>query len=295
MSAIANRLHKAAIKGDWGDWDEASKLIEEKSVAVRAGITEYKETGLIVAVKSKKRNDFVKDLSEKMSALDITLYDTRNRTALHRAAGADNREITEKLVEMNPYLPNAKILQARIPLYFAATRGCEEMCDVGSTSRKKHGGKKELHNQALELVKFLCNVLCDEIADSNNSKAKKIFELALFQATSLGIVEIVEEILKSYPDAIYLVNEDNPSIFHHATKCRHAKVFNLIHQVGESRTIFLSQSDKLKNNALHLAGKLAPQQQLNLKAGTALQMQRELQWFKVIFPDSTRDKYLLIK
>ncbi|GMP22318.1 hypothetical protein CsSME_00000390 [Camellia sinensis var. sinensis] len=157
-----------------------------------------------------------------------------------------------------------------------------QCCIYWVRCRKHIEEKKELHNQALELVKFLCNVLCDEIADSNNSKAKKIFELALFQATSLGIIEIVEEILKSYPDAIYLVNEDNPSIFHQATKCRHAKVFNLIHQVGESRTIFLSQSDKLKNNALHLAGKLAPQQQLNLKAGAALQMQRELQWFKKV-------------
>ncbi|KAL7228478.1 hypothetical protein ACSBR2_007237 [Camellia fascicularis] len=86
----------------------------------------------------------------------------------------------------------------------------------------------------------------------------------------------------SYPDAIHLQNENEQSILHRAIECRHEKVFNLIHQVEESKTIFLSQSDKWKNNALHLAGKLAPQQQLYLKAGAALQMQRELQWFKEV-------------
>ncbi|KAL7228465.1 hypothetical protein ACSBR2_007224 [Camellia fascicularis] len=148
--------------------------------------------------------------------------------------------------------------------------------------RRKHikeeniAEKKRLHDQALKLVKFLC----DEIANSNHSTAKKIFQLALFQATSHGIVEIVEQILRSYPNAIYLKNDNEQSIFHLAIECRHEKVFNLIHQVGEFKTIFLTQRDKLKNNALHLAGKLAPQQQRYLKAGPALQMQRELQWFK---------------
>ncbi|XP_028100743.1 ankyrin repeat-containing protein ITN1-like [Camellia sinensis] len=153
---------------------------------------------------------------------------------------------------------------------------------LSSMRRRKHikeeniAEKKRLHDQALKLVEFLC----DEIANSNHSTAKKIFQLALFQATSHGIVEIVEHILRSYPNAIYLKNDNEQSIFHLAIECRHEKVFNLIHQVGEFKTIFLTQPDKLKNNALHLAGKLAPQQQLCLKAGPVLQMQRELQWFK---------------
>ncbi|KAF5959060.1 hypothetical protein HYC85_000269, partial [Camellia sinensis] len=153
--------------------------------------------------------------------------------------------------------------------------------------RKHIEEQNRLHDQACKLVKFLCN----ELANSNHSNAIKIFRVALFQATSLGIVEIVEEILRSYPNAIYLKNENEQSIFHQAIECRHEKVFNLIHQVGESKTIFLSQLDKSKNNALHLAGKLAPQQQLYLKAGPALQMQRELQWFKIYYVMRTAYKY----
>ncbi|MGV7892600.1 hypothetical protein PJN23_29010, partial [Mycobacterium kansasii] len=84
--------------------------------------------------------------------------------------------------------------------------------------------KKRLHDQAPKLVKFLCN----ENANSYHSKPKKIFKQALFQATSLGIVEIVEDILRSYPDAIYFQNEYEQSIFHQAILHRHEKVFNLI-------------------------------------------------------------------
>ncbi|THG10815.1 hypothetical protein TEA_002098 [Camellia sinensis var. sinensis] len=117
----------------------------------------------------------------------------------------------------------------------------------------------------------------------------KIFSLPLVQVTSIGIHEIVEAILRSYPDAISLKNQKKQSIFHQAIVYRHEKVFNLIRQVEESRTIFLSKLDESKNNALHLAGYMAPQQQLYLRVGAALQMQRELHWFKVIFPDPTGD------
>ncbi|KAL7252735.1 hypothetical protein ACSBR1_007326 [Camellia fascicularis] len=112
--------------------------------------------------------------------------------------------------------------------------------------------------------------------------AEKIFSPPLFQAISTGIHEIVEAILRSYPNAIHLRNKKKQSIFHHAVVCRRENVFNPILQVEESKTTFLSQWDESKNNALHLAGYLAPQKQLYRRAGAALQMQRELQWFKEV-------------
>ncbi|KAF5959074.1 hypothetical protein HYC85_000283 [Camellia sinensis] len=136
--------------------------------------------------------------------------------------------------------------------------------------------KNLVHKQAVELVKFLC----DQIANANYSKAKTIFSLSLVQATSVGIYEIVQEILISYPDAISLQNGKNQSIFHQAIAWRHEQVFNLIRQIGKSRTVFLGQCDDSQSNALHLAEFLAPQEQLYRRVGAALQMQRELQWFK---------------
>ncbi|KAF5959058.1 hypothetical protein HYC85_000267 [Camellia sinensis] len=138
--------------------------------------------------------------------------------------------------------------------------------------------KKLVHKQAVELVKFLC----DQIASANYSTARKIFSLSLEQATSVGIYEIVQEILKSYPDAISLQNWKEQSIFHQAIVCHREQVFNLARLVGKSRTVFLGQCDDSQNNALHLVGFLAPQEQLYRGAGTALQMQCELQWFKEV-------------
>ncbi|KAF5959084.1 hypothetical protein HYC85_000293 [Camellia sinensis] len=62
-------------------------------------------------------------------------------------------------------------------------------------------------------------------------------------------------------------------------------VFNLIYQLEESSYMVLSHQDESGNNALHSAALLGPQQQLSLRvsaAGAALQMQREMQWFKEV-------------
>ncbi|THG13783.1 hypothetical protein TEA_028246 [Camellia sinensis var. sinensis] len=59
--------------------------------------------------------------------------------------------------------------------------------------------------------------------------------------------------------------------------------YQLIHQCHVGSTSRNKTGYMIKhNNAPHLAGKLAPEQQLYLKAGAALQMQRELQWYKVV-------------
>ncbi|CAL5430774.1 unnamed protein product [Camellia sinensis] len=451
-------LHKAATEGDW---ETANEFIRrEPDIAMRAGITEESETMLIVAVKSKRRNNFVKNLVKHMLREDLALGDTRKRTALHRAAGAGNIEAAKLLVKENPYLPNAQNYDKQIPLFYAAARGDREMClfllrvtivndddetkrttshlsqflsrsltsanhllqysqnpklmedgkgkgiddlwwnptpfdgesgfkilrqliysglndialalhqdkpklaffipekenhrldqnflmaiaqkpssfrsgasfnffqnkiyscvplkfenitehkrkpdienaaegciyGVYSVKKRFHATfwevienfvpcikhireKKMIHHDAHELVKFICK----EIVQSNYSSAEKIFSPPLFQAVSSGIHEITKAILRSYPNAIYLRNQKKQSIFHHAIVCRCENVFNdLIHQVEESKTIFLSQWDESKNNALHLAGYLASQQRLSLRAGAALQMQRELQWFKEV-------------
>ena len=51
--------------------------------------------------------------------------------------------------------------------------------------------------------------------------------------------------------------------------------------MGAIKEIILTYVDAYKQNILHLAGKLAPKARLKLVPGAALQMQRELLWFKV--------------
>lgn len=43
----------------------------------------------------------------------------------------------------------------------------------------------------------------------------------------------------------------------------------------------MTYEDENDNNMLHLVGKLAHPSELNIISGAALQMQRELLWFKV--------------
>lgn len=105
-------------------------------------------------------------------------------------------------------------------------------------------------------------------------------------ASCIGVHEIIEEILGSFPSAIYLTDEMNRTLFHLAIVNRRENIFNIIYQV-EHKHVFLRAQDRLMNNCLHLAGSLdlESQQKLNLRnsaAGAAFQVQRELQWFKVI-------------
>lgn len=63
---------------------------------------------------------------------------------------------------------------------------------------------------------------------------------------------------------------------------RQEKIFNLIYDIGAHKDLITSYRDNNNHNILHLAGKLAPSEQLHVVSGAALQMQRELLWFKVI-------------
>ncbi|KAJ0784695.1 putative PGG domain-containing protein [Helianthus annuus] len=54
----------------------------------------------------------------------------------------------------------------------------------------------------------------------------------------------------------------------------------LVHEVTHDKNLLTTLMDKDENNLLHLAGRLAPKQKLNMVTGATLQMQRELQWFQ---------------
>ncbi|KAF7138531.1 hypothetical protein RHSIM_Rhsim07G0241100 [Rhododendron simsii] len=138
--------------------------------------------------------------------------------------------------------------------------------------------KKALHDQALELLRDLCN----KAIESDFANADRIFRVPLEQATSVGIPEIVEEILGQYPCGVSFENQKKQSIFQQAIVFRQEKVFNLIQQLEESREMVLSKWDSSGNNALHLAGYVADPQLVYLKADAAFQMQREMQWFKEV-------------
>ena len=104
----------------------------------------------------------------------------------------------------------------------------------------------------------------------------------LFVAAKMGKVEFLTTLIRSYPDLIWKVDDNRRTIFHIAIKHRHEEIFQLIYEIGAIKDLIATYKDDYGNNMLHLAGKLAPSHRLNYVSGAALQMQREILWFKVM-------------
>ena len=113
-------------------------------------------------------------------------------------------------------------------------------------------------------------------------KVEALVKKALFEAVKQGIVEFVTEIMKHYPEVVWFYDEKDRNIFFVATAERREKIFSLIYKMGAKKNSLATYWDKDFNNMLHQAAFLAPSSQLDRVSGAALQMQRELQWFKVI-------------
>ncbi|KAF8408609.1 hypothetical protein HHK36_004672 [Tetracentron sinense] len=181
---------------------------------------------------------------------------------------------------------------ARKPWAFASGRIHVELPNESNFQFKSHmitkvpgfriiHEKKLLHIQAHELVKCLWQqvLLLD---DSQIGDLLREPSRPLFAATEFGIVEVVTELIHTYPDLIWKVDNQHRTIFHTAVAHRQQKIFNLIFEIGALKDLITSYKDDNNNNMLHLAGKMAPSNQLNTVSGAALQMQRELLWFKEV-------------
>ena len=146
--------------------------------------------------------------------------------------------------------------------------------------------KKLMHTQVLELVKLSWEqvLLLDDcqIAELLASPSQPLFVAAEF-----GIVEFITALIRSYPDLIWKVNEQSRSIFHIAVAHRQEKIFSLINDIGAHKDMITAYKDINNANILHLAGMIAPRDKLNVISGAALQMQRELLWFKVLTEPTT--------
>ncbi|XP_059438438.1 ankyrin repeat-containing protein NPR4-like [Corylus avellana] len=115
----------------------------------------------------------------------------------------------------------------------------------------------------------------------------------IFEATKSGNVEFLIIILRSYPELIWKIDKNYGSLFHVAVLYRQEGVFNLIYEIGAIKDNIATYIDKDNNNMLHLAGKLAPSDELSIISSPSIQMQWELLWFmevKKIVPPSYVNK-----
>ncbi|XP_031128590.1 ankyrin repeat-containing protein NPR4-like [Ipomoea triloba] len=151
----------------------------------------------------------------------------------------------------------------------------------GSTSAvlgKSIVNKMVMHQEAVKLLKCLC----DQLKTLNEKQVLSLTLGAMFRATSSDICNVILNIVEAYPLMAYSTNSMGQNILHAAVENRSENVFNLVCGTRVLRSLLSDSEDRNKNSVLHLAGKLAPPHKLNLVSGAALQMQRELQWFKEV-------------
>ncbi|WCJ41373.1 Ankyrin repeat family protein [Euphorbia peplus] len=146
---------------------------------------------------------------------------------------------------------------------------------------RKFGFLQDVHNTIImkKQAKELLTLLISEAYGANPSIAHLIRAKATLTAARYGTHEIVRESIKSDPNIVYCADTLEHSFVHTAILYRHENVFNLLHQLGVFSNLITSSVDKFGDNMLHLAGKLVPSKKIS---GAALQMQRELQWFKEV-------------
>ncbi|KAL9448560.1 hypothetical protein AB3S75_015942 [Citrus x aurantiifolia] len=134
--------------------------------------------------------------------------------------------------------------------------------------------KEKVRNmQAVEIVRIICKGVI-----WNDPQNQQLLKKTFFKAATLGISKFVQEIIAAYKGSVYWEDENKHTIFHVAVFHRRAEVFNLIYS-STFKSNWLGIEDNNRNNILHFAGKLVPSSEV---AGAALQMQRELEWFKAV-------------
>ncbi|PIA36687.1 hypothetical protein AQUCO_03300118v1 [Aquilegia coerulea] len=138
---------------------------------------------------------------------------------------------------------------------------------------------KATHAEVFEVLKIISTQV-SLLSRENLVRAKAY--TAVTNASQFGIVEFVGELMKCNPYLQFGSDENLRGIFGLSIMHRQEKVFNLVHAMKNSRTSIDNSRDRFNNNLLHQAAFLMPYSQTYRISGVALQMQRELQWFKEV-------------
>ncbi|KAL2474093.1 Ankyrin repeat family protein [Forsythia ovata] len=294
-------LYRAALRGDWKAAKTALSL--DRTIAC-IEITERGDRTLHIAA-AAKQTAFVHNLVEHLNTNDLELEDKHGNTAFCFAAVSGVVEIAKVMYEKNKNLPTIRSGIGQTPLEMAILLGNREMVEylypitplknlnsedymgilVATIHTDMYDFKRiysslQMRRQASQLVKGLWEQIL-KLPDSEILQL--IQETQIFHdAAKIGNIEFLTLLTHSYPDLMWKVDSNGCSIFHVAVINRQEKVFSLIYHIGAVKDLITLYTDNEGNNILHLAGKLAPPSRLNIVSGAALQMQRELLWFKEV-------------
>ncbi|KAK2373760.1 hypothetical protein P8452_46691 [Trifolium repens] len=148
-------------------------------------------------------------------------------------------------------------------------------------------GIREIYNKKMthRLVLEILNCLYQRIQKFKESELREASAYdAMLQAAKHGNIEFIDAMRKANPDLLWAIDKNKRGIFSHAILNRQKVVFQLIHDttVNGRKEIVRCRVDAFGNSLLHLAGNLGPSADLHRRSGPALQMQREILWFKAV-------------
>lgn len=98
-----------------------------------------------------------------------------------------------------------------------------------------------------------------------------------------GIPEIVDEILKKYPQAIEHYNDQGRNILHVAINYRQIEIFDRVVKMEMPARRLLRATDAKGNSILHMVGKKGKRYVSRKSRSPAIQLQEELLLFEVHF------------
>ncbi|XP_016177435.1 uncharacterized protein LOC107619656 isoform X2 [Arachis ipaensis] len=147
--------------------------------------------------------------------------------------------------------------------------------------RRRNIYKVDESNVTYKHTRELLQIACEQLSELRKEELEKSrARLALIQAAKMGIPEFIKEVIKKHPHVFWAGENPRNAIFV-GVEYRQVSVFDLIHGMVWKNAL-AEMTDRNSNTLLHMAGMLAPSAQLHDISGAALQMQRELQWFKEV-------------
>ncbi|KAJ0014067.1 hypothetical protein Pint_20927 [Pistacia integerrima] len=134
----------------------------------------------------------------------------------------------------------------------------------------------------LKLLKCLLKEILQR-EDEDTVELKRNLPKSLFIAAKMGNFEFLAHLIRSYPDLVHELDENDRTIFHIAILHGHTNILDLLNEIGFAKELLMTYVDKDQNNILHLAAKYQHGSPITTLSCAALQMQQELVKFKVTF------------
>ncbi|XP_065632968.1 uncharacterized protein LOC111994291 isoform X1 [Quercus suber] len=189
----------------------------------------------------------------------------------------DNNDLARASWDLETALP----LLARKPSAFyraRQSRMLRRLMSVINISWLNLEQENSTQSQANELLKK-----CLDNYRNDVEHFREFLEIseALFAAAEVGNIEFLVKLIR-FDFSLLWEEENDKRIFHIAVEKRHENIFNLLYEIGPIKDLIVDKKDVGGNNMLHLVARMVPQEKLNAISGAALQMQRELLWFKEV-------------